>query len=166
MITLADKKTLFQDRYQALLTPVPVSGVFRHRSLLRLQTLYPEYYTHYRQACERSELGLGQLLIYQTQRDLAGMGVGGALSKPKFIVSMGVTEFAENRPHLSAIQTAFINLESVLFDWGRYQGIRRVALLASDTLLLPHEADFDADLQPLIERYLQPISSLNLVVYR
>lgn len=166
MLTFADKKALFQDRYQALIMPVPVSGIFRHRSLLRFQALYPEHYTIYRQACERSELALGDILQYQTQRDLAGMGVGGALSKPKFIVDIAITEFAENPPHLSAIKNAFQALNSMLFDWGRYQGIRRVALLASDDLLLPEGLVFEEAILTLIEQYLQPISSLNLVIYR
>lgn len=166
MLTIADKKTLFQDRYQALIMPVPVSGIFRHRSLLRFQSLYPEHYAVYKQACERSELVLGELLQFQTQRDLVGLGVGGALSKPTFIVDMAVTEFAENPPHLRAITQALQALQPILMDWGRYRGIRRVALLASDALLLPEGLVFDSDILPLIEQYLQPVSSLNLVVYR
>lgn len=166
MITLADKRTLFQDRYQALIVPVPTSGIFRHRILLRLRSLYREHYQYYQQACERSELNLGDILSYQTQRDLVGMGVGSALSKPKFIVTMAVTEFAENPPHLSAIKTSFALLEKVLFDWGRYQGLRRVALLASDDLILPKDTAFDDVILPMIEEFLQPITSLNLVVYR
>lgn len=166
MIHIVDKKTLFQDRYQALIMPVPVSGIFRHRSLLKIQSLYPEFYATYRQACERSELGLGELLLYESQRDLVGMGVGGALSKPKFLVAMAVTEFAENRPHFEFIVSALQSLDKVLFDWGRYQGIRRVAVLASDELLVPDGMDFDEDILPLIEKYLQPVSSLNVVVYR
>lgn len=166
MLTQVDKKTLFQDRYQALIMPVPVSGIFRHRALLKYQSLYPEHYTVYRQACERSQLLLGDVLQFTPQRDLAGMAVGGALSKPQFIVDMAVTEFAENSPHLEYIVSAFQSLNKVLFDWGRYQGIRRVAVLASDELLVPDGMDFDEDVLPLMEKYLQPVSSLNLVVYR
>lgn len=163
---IADKKTLFQDRYQALIMPVPVSGIFRHRSLLRFQTLYPQHYTIYKQACQRSELALGELLIYQTQRELAGLGISGALSKPKFIVDMAVTEFAEHPPHLLAIKQGLQALEPVVFDWGRYHGIRRVALFGTDELLLPEGLGFEADILPLIEQYLQPIDRLHLVVYR
>ena len=46
MLTLADKKTLFQDRYQALLLPVPTAGTFRQRHLLHVQKLYPAFYAH------------------------------------------------------------------------------------------------------------------------
>ena len=53
-----------------------------------------------------------------------------------------------------------------MFDWGRYQGIRRVAILASDELILPKDKSFDEDILPLMEKYLQPVNSLNLVVYR
>lgn len=56
---------------------VPVSGVFRHRALLKYQSLYPEHYTVYKQACERSQLLLGDVLQFTPQRDLAGMAVGG-----------------------------------------------------------------------------------------
>ena len=63
MLTQVDKKTLFQDRYQALIMPVPVSGIFRHRALLKYQSLYPEHYTVYKQACERSQLLLGDVLV-------------------------------------------------------------------------------------------------------
>lgn len=166
MLTQVDKKTLFQDRYQALIMPIPVSGIFRHRSLLKYQSLYPEHYAVYRQACERSELQLGEILQYQTQRDLAGLGAGGALSKPKYIVDMAVTEFAENSPHLEYIVSAFQQLEPILFYWGRYGGIRRVAMLASDELIVPSEMSFDDDILPLMEKYLQPVSNLNVVVYR
>ena len=166
MLTQVDKKSLFQDRYQALIMPVPVSGVFRHRALLKFQSLYPEHYTVYKQACERSQLLLGDVLQFTPQRDLAGMAVGGALSKPKFIVDMAITEFAENPPHVEYIVSAFQSLNKVLFDWGRYQGIRRVAVLASDELILPKDKIFDEDILPLFEKYLQPVSNLNVMVYR
>ena len=166
MLTQVDKKSLFQDRYQALIMPVPVSGVFRQRALLKFQSLYPEHYTVYKQACERSQLLLGDVLQFTPQRDLAGMAVGGALSKPKFIVDMAITEFAENPPHLEYIVSAFQSLNKVLFDWGRYQGIRRVAILASDELILPKDKIFDEDILPLMEKYLQPVSNLNVMVYR
>nr|WP_282443976.1 hypothetical protein [Moraxella osloensis] len=146
--------------------PVPVSGIFRHRALLKYQSLYPEHYTVYKQACERSQLLLGDVLQFTPQRDLAGMAVGGALSKPQFIVDMAITEFAENPPHVEYMVSALQKLEKVVFDWGRYQGIRRVAILASDDVLLPDGADFEQEVLPLLERYLQPVNSLNLVVYR
>lgn len=166
MLTLVDKKTLFQDRYQALIVPVPTSGIFRHRSLLRFQWLYREHYQLYRQACDRAELALGGILSSQTHRDLAGLGVGGALSKPKFIVNMAVTPFAENPPHLDYILLALQQLEPMLYHWGRYGGIRRVALLASDELIVPVGLSFEADILPRLQQYLQPVSSLNVVVYR
>nr|WP_312276160.1 hypothetical protein [Moraxella sp. CTOTU46711] len=166
MLTQIDKKTLFQDRYQALIMPVPVSGIFRHRTLLKYQSLYPEHYTVYKQACERSQLSLGDVLQFTPQRDLAGMAVGGALSKPQFIVDMAITEFAENPPHFEYIVSALQKLEPVLFHWGRYGGIRRVAVLASDELLVPDGMDFVDDILPLMEKYLQPVSNLNLVLYR
>ena len=111
MITQVDKKSLFQDRYQALIMPVPVSGIFRHRALLKYQSLYPEHYTVYKQACERSQLLLGDVLQFTLQRDLAGMAVGGALSKPQFIVDMAITEFAESPPHVEYIVSALQKLE-------------------------------------------------------
>lgn len=166
MITQVDKKSLFQDRYQALIVPVPVSGVFRHRALLKYQSLYPQHYAVYRQACERLQLLLGDVLQFTPQRDLAGMAVGAALSKPQFIVDMAITEFAENPPHVEYMVSSLKKLEKIAFDWGRYQGIRRVAVLASDELLVPDGMDFDEDILPLIEKYLQPVSSLNVVVYR
>jgi hypothetical protein len=166
MLTLADKKTLFQDRYQALLLPVPTSGTFRQRHLLQVQKLYPAFYAQYKRSCERSELQLGSLLQHTTERDLAGLGVSSALAKPKFIVGLAVTEFAQNAIHLSSIQQVCQQLEPVLFNWGRYQGIRRVALLGSDEVLLPDGADFEQEVLPLLERYLQPVSTLNLVIYR
>lgn len=166
MLTQVDKKTLFQDRYQALIMPVPVSGIFRHRSLLKYQSLYPEHYAVYQQACARCQLRLGDIMQFTSQRDLAGLGVGGALSKPKFIVDMAVTEFAENLPHLEYIESTLQQLEPILFHWGRYGGIRRVAILASDELIVPSEMNFTDDILPLFEKYLQPVSSLNLVVYR
>lgn len=106
------------------------------------------------------------MLQFTPQRDLAGMAVGGALSKPKFIVDMAITEFAENPPHVEYIVSALKKLEKIVFDWGRYQGIRRVAILASDELILPKDKSFDEDILPLMEKYLQPVSNLNVMVYR
>lgn len=166
MLTIVDKKTLFQDRYQVLILPVPVSGIFRQRQLLKLQSLYPDYYINYKQTCERGEFGLGEILVYQTQRDLAGMGVGGALSKPKFMVNLGVTEFAENRPHYEFVKASLQAIEKTVFDWGRYGGIKRLAMLATDDLILPEDKDFEQDILPLFEKYLQPMSGLNVLVYR
>lgn len=193
MLILADKKTLFQDRYQALIMPVPVSGIFRHRQLIRVQSLYPEFYQVYRQACERSELALGEILVYETQRDLAGLGVGGALSKPKFLVAIAVTEFSENSPHLRFIKQSLRQLEPIILRWGRYEGVRRIAMLASDELILPISfsdigsgihceidsekatieatttdtgINFEQYILPLLQTYLQPMSGINAVLYR
>lgn len=79
---------------------------------------------------------------------------------------MAITEFAENPPHVEYIVSALQKLEKIVFDWGRYQGIRRVAILASDELILPKDKIFDDAILPLFEKYLQPVSSLNVVVYR
>lgn len=171
MLIMADKKFLFQDRYQALILPVPVSGIFRHRTLLRLQSLYPEFYTLYKQACERSELALGTIWVYETQRDLAGLGVGSALSKPKFLVAMAVTEFSENPPHLSYLKSCLQQLEPILLRWGRYEGIRRVAVLAADELIMPsiskdNDEAFEKDILPVLEKHLMPMSGLTVVLYR
>ncbi|MFW2177905.1 MULTISPECIES: hypothetical protein [unclassified Moraxella] len=166
MLTIANQSTLFQDRYQALIMPVPVSGIFRHRLLLRFQSLYPEQYAQYKQICERSELALGEILVLDVQQDLIGMGVGRAVSKPKFIVMMAVTTVSESSPHLSAIQGCFQALEPLLMRWGRYDGIRRVALLGSDDLIIPTDLSFDGAILPMVEKYLQPISRLNVVLYR
>jgi hypothetical protein len=38
--------------------------------------------------------------------------------------------------------------------------------LASDELILPKDKIFDEDILPLMEKYLQPVSSLNVVIYR
>ena len=106
------------------------------------------------------------MLQFTLQRDLAGMAVGGALSKPQFIVDMAITEFAESPPHVEYIVSALQKLEKIVFDWGRYQGIRRVAVLASDELLVPNDMSFDDDILPLMEKYLQPVNNLNVMVYR
>lgn len=166
MIYLADKKTLFQDRYQALILPVAVSGIHKHRLLLRLQSLYPDQYRFYKNACEKSEFNVGEVLLYKTQRDLAGLGVGGALSKPKFIINIGVTDHSDHPIHLSYLKQALIQLEPIILRWGRYEGIRRVAVLAPDSLIVPHEMDFETDILPLIQKYLNPIDGMSLVVYR
>lgn len=165
MLHIVDKKDLFRDRYQVLIMPVPVSGIFRHRTLLHFQQMYPEHYSVYKQACEHSQLPLGDILLYETQQDLAGLGVSRALSKPKFIIDMAITEFSENLPHLRYIETCLQKIKPLLFNWGRFDGIRRVAIVASDELLLPKDTTFD-DILPLLEKYLQPISTLNVMVYR
>lgn len=166
MIELISKNTLWQDRYQALILPVPTSGVLRHRALLKSQALYPSHASRYRTACQRGELALGGVLVHDVERDLAGVGVSPALSKPKFIVDVAVTEFAENAPHLSAIEQALATFAPTLYDWARYDGMRRVALLANDALMLPANTTFDDTILPLLEKYLQPTRTLNLWVYR
>lgn len=166
MLTVLDKKTLFQDKYQILVMPVPVSGIFRQRQLLRLQSLYPDFYQNYQQACEHSQLILGQNLIFPVAQELSGMGVASALAKPKFLVAMAVTEFAEHLPHLDYILACFLALSPILDDWGRFDGIRRVALLLPDELILPKNCTFEMDILPLVEKYLQANSRLHLVIYR
>lgn len=166
MLTLLDKKTLFQDKYQALIMPVPVSGIFRQRQLLRVQVLYPDFYQNYQQACEHSQLTLGQNLIYPVAQELSGMGVASTLAKPKFLVAMAVTEFAEHLPHLDYILACFVALSPIVDDWGRYQGIRRVAVLLPDELIVPKNCTFDEHILPMVEKYLQANSRLHLVIYR
>lgn len=166
MIQLTSVATLWQDRYHALLLPVPTSGVFRQRALIRSQSLYPAHATAYRTVCQRGELTLGGVLIHEVERDLAGVGVSPSVSKPKYIVDLAVTEFAENTPHLVSIEQALAAFAPTLYDWARYDGIRRVALLATDDVILPADTSFDDTILPLLEKHLQPTRSLNLWVYR
>lgn len=166
MIHLNSVATLWQDRYQVLVLPVPTSGILRQRALLKSQALYPSHASAYRTACQRSELPLGGVLVHDVERDLAGMGAGPALSKPKFIVDLAVTEFAEHAPHLSAIEQTLAAFAPTLYDWARYDGIRRVALLASDEVMLPTATTFEDAILPLLKKYLQPTRALNLWVYR
>lgn len=166
MISILDKKTLFIDKYQALIMPVPVSGIFRHRLQFRVQQLYPDFYQTYKQACEHGELQLGQNLISLASQDVAGMGVSGAVAKPKFVVAMAITEFAETPPHLPSLTDCLQQLENVVFDWGRYDGMRRVAMIGVDELILPKDCTFETDILPLLEKYLQTNSKIHLVIYR
>lgn len=166
MFNIIDKKTLFQDRYQALMLPVTASGIHRHRLLLKMQGLFPDHHTAYKNACEKSELTTGNILVFQPQRDLSGISVGGALSKPRFIVDMAVMAFSENPPNLRHIESCLQKLSPIFLSWGRYQGIRRVALLATDELFLPENKDFHSDILPLLEKYLKSTNDLTVTIYR
>lgn len=166
MLQLCDKKTFFQDRYQVIVLPVAISGVYGHRQLLKIQSLYPDHHIAYKNACQRGQLGLGDILLFEPQRDIAGVSMGGLTSKPKFMVDMGVTEFSENAPHLLYLTQCLQKLSPILLRWGRYEGIRRVAILASDELIVPANTDFETDILPLLEKYLMPMAGLNVMVYR
>ncbi len=166
MLQLADKKTLFQDRYQGLILPVATSGIHRHRLLLKAQTLFPDHHSNYQEACRSAQFHTGDIMLFQPQRDLVGIGVGGSLFKPKYIVDMAVTNYAEYAPKLSYIEDTLRKLQPLLLNWGRYQGIRRVALLAVDELFLPDNSDFSSDILPLLEEYLTPVHALTVHIYR
>lgn len=104
MLTLVDKRSLISRPLSSADCTRSHLGYFRHRVCCGFSGCIVNINCTAK-LVTGAELALGGILSSQTQSDLAGLGVGGALSKPKF-VNMAVTPFAENPPHLDYILLA------------------------------------------------------------
>ncbi|WP_413519559.1 hypothetical protein [Psychrobacter glacincola] len=115
---------------QLLILPVNTAGILLDTILSRAKTLYPDNYQRYFRACRDSSLAVGSCLLHKRSLEHAGLGISSNGNQPSYIANLVISDHPYHPTRLRWLMAALGDLQQQLIPLIRYQGIRRVALLA------------------------------------
>ena len=169
---------------QLLVLPVNNAGLLLDPILARSKNLYPDNYQRYFRACRDGSLMVGSCLMRKRAREQAGLGVSSNGSQPSYIANLVVSDHPYHPSRASWLIAALVDLQQQLIPLIRYQGIRRIALLARPLIAhhLQHNSaqnniadnvemttsialDWHSDILPLINQYLQDLPKLRIDIH-
>ena len=169
---------------QLLVLPVNNAGILLDPILTRSKNLYPDNYQRYFRACRDGSLMVGSCLMRKRAREQAGLGVSSNGSQPSYIANLVVSDHPYHPSRASWLIAALVDLQQQLIPLIRYQGIRRIALLARPLIAhhLQHNSaqnniadnvemttsialDWHSDILPLINQYLQDLPKLRIDIH-
>ncbi|UFS94846.1 macro domain-containing protein [Nocardia huaxiensis] len=147
VITRATGNLLRADA-EALVNTVNTVGVMGKGIALQFRRAYPEMFETYREACERGDVQIGQMYIWEP----------GTLQGPRFIINFPTKRHWRSRSRLADIQAGLIDLASTI---ERLQ-IRSIAIppLGCGNGGLPW-----SDVEPLIVSALEPMVDVDVRIY-
>ncbi len=139
---------------QLLILPLNSAGILLDPILSRAKTLYPDNYQRYFRACRDSSLAVGSCLLHKRSLEHAGLGISSNGNQPSYIANLVISDHPYHPTRLRWLMAALGDLQQQLIPLIRYQGIRRVALLARPLIFnKPQQNSIDesniADLIPL-----------------
>lgn len=166
---------------QLLILPVNTAGTLLDPVLARTKTLYPDNYQRYRKACIDGSLKTGTCLIHKCTREHSGLGVS-SHNRPSYIANLVISDHPYHPARTAWLTQALTDLSHQLMALIRYQGVRKVALLARPLLFdssstntnlnnakehmttrLP--LDWQDVTLPLITKHLQDLSKLRIDIH-
>ena len=164
---------------QLLILPVNTAGVLLDPILTRTKRLYPDNYQRYYRACRDGSLEVGSCLLHKRSREQAGLAVSSNGNQPSYIANLVISDHPYHPARLRWLTAALVDLQQQLIALIRYQGIRRVALLArplifnhprqdtSDESSLENLVPLDwyADCLPLLTQKLQDLPKLRIDIH-
>lgn len=169
---------------QLLVLPVNNAGILLDPILARSKNLYPDNYQRYFRACRDGSLMVGSCLMRKRAREQAGLGVSSNGSQPSYIANLVVSDHPYHPSRASWLIAALVDLQQQLIPLIRYQGIRRIALLARPLIAhhLQHNSaqnniadnvemttsialDWHSDILPLINQHLQDLPKLRIDIH-
>lgn len=115
---------------QLLILPVNNAGILLDPILTRSKNLYPDNYQRYYRACRDGSLMVGSCLLHKRAREQAGLGVSSNGSQPSYIANLVITDHPYHPSRSRWLTAALVDLQQQLIPLVRYQGVRRIALLA------------------------------------
>ena len=169
---------------QLLILPVNNAGILLDPILTRSKNLYPDNYQRYYRACRDGSLLVGSCLMHKCSREQAGLGVSSNGNQPSYIANLVISDHAYHPTRARWLTAALVDLQQQLIPLVRYQGIRRVALLARP--LIPSHAqnrsaqnnaidnaelaksialDWHTDILPLLTHHLQDLPKLRIDIH-
>ncbi|MEC9444990.1 MAG: hypothetical protein VX408_07995, partial [Pseudomonadota bacterium] len=136
-------------------------------------------YHHYHSVCRDGSLSVGSCLLYKRTREQSGLGISSNGNQPSYIANLAVSNHPYHPARSRWLIAALIDLQQKLIPLIRYQGIRRVALLArpliSDNPRDPISnkngsinslpLDWQTDTLPLLTTYLQDLPKLRIDIH-
>ena len=129
---------LFRSPAKVLVNTVNTVGVMGKGIALRFKRIYPEMFETYRNHCERGNLQIGQLLLYKTSN--------------KWILNFPTKKHWRNPSRVEYIEAGLRKLR----DCGSEMGLTSIAF--PELGCGNGELDFEAQVKPLMERYLGNLS--------
>ena len=169
---------------QLLILPVNNAGILLDPILTRSKNLYPDNYQRYYRACRDGSLLVGSCLMHKRSREQAGLGVSSNGNQPSYIANLVISDHAYHPTRTRWLTAALVDLQQQLIPLVRYQGIRRVALLARP-LISSHSQnrsaqnndienaelaksialDWHTDILPLLTHHLQDLPKLRIDIH-
>ena len=169
---------------QLLILPVNNAGILLDPILTRSKNLYPDNYQRYYRACRDGSLLVGSCLMHKRSREQAGLGVSSNGNQPSYIANLVISDHAYHPTRTRWLTAALVDLQQQLIPLVRYQGIRRVALLARP-LITSHAQnssaqnnainnaelaksialDWHTDILPLLTHHLQDLPKLRIDIH-
>tara|TARA_R110002051_G_scaffold21802_11_gene57340 strand:- start:2669 stop:3244 length:576 start_codon:yes stop_codon:yes gene_type:complete len=167
---------------QLLILPVNSAGMLLDPILTRAKTLYPDNYQRYYRACRDGSLEVGSCLLHKRSREQAGLNVSSNGNQPVYIANLVISDHPYHPTRVRWLTAALVDLQQQLIPLIRYQGIRRVALLARPLIYnqsrneanhLTNEShiahilplDWYRDILPLLMQYLQDLPNIRIDIH-
>lgn len=97
---------LFEADVDALVNTVNCVGIMGKGVALQFKRRFPEMFSAYKAACDRGEVQLGRMFVYETHQ----------LTGPRFIVNFPTKGHWKSKSRLSDIETGLIDLRQVIAD--------------------------------------------------
>ena len=156
---------------QVLLLPVNTAGIWLDPILTRSKSLYPDNYQRYHRACREGSLIVGSCLLHQRIRERAGLSASHNGNQPSYIANLVISDHPYHPTRTRWLEAALLDFCQQIIPLIRYQGVRKMALLArplisskqtiDDPLSRANNAntlplDWQATTLPLLITYLQP----------
>ncbi|WP_201620424.1 hypothetical protein [Psychrobacter maritimus] len=169
---------------QLLILPVNNAGILLDPILTRSKNLYPDNYQRYYRACRDGSLMVGGCLMHKRSREQAGLGVSSNGNQPSYIANLVISDHPYHPTRTRWLTAALVDLQQQLIPLIRYQGIRRVALLARP-LITSHAQnpsaqnntindaeleksialDWSSDILPLVAHHLEDLPNLRIDIH-
>ena len=169
---------------QLLILPVNNAGILLDPILTRSKNLYPDNYQRYYRACRDGSLMVGSCLMHKRSREQAGLGVSSNGNQPSYIANLVISDHPYHPTRSRWLTAALVDLQQQLIPLIRYQGIRRVALLARP-LITSHAQnpsaqnntindaeleksialDWSSDILPLVAHHLEDLPNLRIDIH-
>lgn len=164
---------------QLLILPVNTVGILLDPVLTRTKTLFPDNYQRYYRACRDGSLSVGNCLLHKRALEQAGLSISSNGNQPSYIANLVISNHPYHSARTQWLIAALNDLSQQLIPLIRYQGIRRVALLArplvydnsrDDAHDVPNSKnlmplDWHTDTLPLLTKYLQDLPKIRIDIH-
>lgn len=168
---------------QVLLLPVNTAGIWLDPILTRSKSLYPDNYQRYHRACREGSLTVGSCLLHQRIRERAGLSASHNGNQPSYIANLVISDHPYHPTRTRWLEAALLDFCQQIIPLIRYQGVRKMALLArplissqqtkqtiDDPLSRANNAntlplDWQATTLPLLIKYLQHLPKVHTTLH-
>lgn len=164
---------------QLLILPINNSGILLDPVLTRAKTLFADNYQRYYRACRDGSLSVGSCLLHKRVLEQAGLSISSNGNQPSYIANLVVSNHPYHPTRSQWLIAALNDLSEQLIPLIRYQGIRRVSLLArplvydnsrDDATDVPNSKnlmplDWYTDTLPLLTKSLQDLPKIRIDIH-